>query len=272
MSDPELAELLAIARRAAAIAGEVIMPLWRSTLAVELKADRTPVTAADRGAEEAMRAFLERECPAHGILGEEFGERPGDGRYRWVLDPIDGTKSFVHHVPLFGTLVALERDGVPVVGVIACHAAGETVHAAEGLGAWLDDSRVHVSRVGRLEDATVTMTSFSRLERLHPDGFAAITARAGLARAWGDCYGYLMVATGRAEVMLDPEMSHWDAAALWPVITEAGGTMSTFAGDRRVGDSVIATNGLLHDEVVRLFNSGRPFSPSPTKSGEGAGG
>src|SRR5690349_16778621 len=107
----ELAELLDIARRAALVARDVIMPLYEAGTSVELKADRTPVTAADRGAEEAIRSFLAKECPAHGVLGEEFGETPGDGRHRWILDPIDGTKSFIHHVPLFGTLIALERDG-----------------------------------------------------------------------------------------------------------------------------------------------------------------
>ena len=126
MSD-ELGELLAIARRAATIAGEAIMPLYEAGIVAELKEDRTPVTVADRSAELAMREFLERECPGHGVLGEEFGETLGDGRHRWVLDPIDGTASFIRHVPLFGTLVGLERDGEPVVGVIACHAAGETV-------------------------------------------------------------------------------------------------------------------------------------------------
>lgn len=251
----ELSELLAVARRAAEIAGEVIMPLYQAGISVELKADRTPVTAADRGAEEAIRAFLERECPAHGILGEEFGEKPGDGRHRWILDPIDGTKSFIHHVPLFGTLVALERDGKPVAGVIACHAAGETAYAARGLGAFLNGQPARVSEVTTLAEATVSMTSYSRLSRLYPAGFQKVVYGSGLARAWGDCYGYLMVASGRADVMLDPEMSIWDAAALYPVITEAGGRMTTWEGEDRVGDSVIATNGLLHDEVAAAFRN-----------------
>ena len=249
----ELTGFLAIARRAAEVARDVIMPLYDSALTVELKADRTPVTAADRGAEEAIRAFLERECPGHGILGEEFGETTGDGRHRWILDPIDGTKSFIHHVPLFGTLIALERDGAPVVGVIACHAVGETISAAKGEGAWLNGKRVAVSNVAKLDEATVSMTSPSRMFTTHPVAFGALCARSGLVRAWGDCYGYLMVATGRAEVMIDPEMSIWDAAALYPVITEAGGRMTTWQGDDRVGDSVAASNGLLHDELLGLL-------------------
>ena len=250
----ELAELLAIARKAADLARDVIMPLYDAGISVELKADRTPVTAADRGAEEAMRDFLARECPTHGILGEEFGEKTGDGRHRWILDPIDGTKSFIHRVPLFGTLVALERDGEPVVGVIACHAAGETVYAARGLGAFLNEGKpIRVSTTSALGEATVSMTSFARLAKLHPSGFDKVVHSCGLARAWGDCFGYLMVATGRADVMVDPEMSIWDAAALYPVITEAGGRMTTFEGLDRVGDSVIATNGILHTEILAAF-------------------
>lgn len=246
----ELANLLDIARRAAAVAGEIIMPLYASGTSVELKADRTPVTAADRNAELAIREFLARECPAHGILGEEFGESPGDGRHRWILDPIDGTKSFIHHVPLFGTLIALERDGVPVVGVIACHAAGDSASAAAGMGAYLNGESIRVSAVHRIEDATLSMTSYARTAAIHPKGFAALVSRCGLARAWGDCYGYLMVAAGRAEIMLDPEMSIWDAAALYPVITEAGGGFSQWDGTPGVGSSVVATNGLLHEAVL----------------------
>ncbi len=246
----DLDDLLQVARRAAVIAGEVIMPLYEAALTVELKADRTPVTIADRRAEEAIRSFLERECPAHGILGEEFGEKAGDGRYRWILDPLDGTKSFIHHVPLFGTLVALERDGEPVVGVIACHAAGETAYAARGGGAFLNDHPARVSAVASLSEATLSMTSYQRVEAMHTSGYHRIIEACGLSRAWGDCYGYLALAAGRVDVMLDPEMNLWDIAALWPVVTEAGGRLSTWEGENRVGDSVIATNGLLHESVL----------------------
>lgn len=249
----ENADLLAIARRAADIARDVIMPLYESALTVELKADRTPVTIADKRAEEAIRAFLQRECPAHGILGEEFGETPGDGRHRWILDPIDGTKSFIHHVPLFGTLIALERDGQPVVGVIACHAVGETAAAARGEGATLNGRPARVSGVSPIAEATISMTSATRVEADHPRAWEALSARARMIRTWGDCYGYLMVAAGRAEAMLDPEMNIWDAAALYPIITEAGGRMTTWSGENRVGDSVAASNGLVHEELLHLL-------------------
>lgn len=246
----ELSDLLEIARRAAVVAGDVIMPLYNSGTAVELKADRTPVTEADRNAELAIREFLARECPAHGVLGEEFPEKAGDGRHRWILDPIDGTKSFIHHVPLFGTLIALERDGVPVVGVIACHAVGETVSAAEGLGTWLNGERCRVSTTAAMEDATFTMTSITRMVQGRSEGVAKLAAACGLTRAWGDCYGYMMVASGRADIMVDPIVNLWDAAALYPVIREAGGGFSQWDGNPAVGDSVVATNGLLHDAVI----------------------
>ncbi len=249
-STTELAELLAIARRAAAIAGDVVMPLYESGTSVELKSDNTPVTLADRNAEEAIRAFLERERPTDGVLGEEFPERPGTSGYRWVLDPIDGTKSFIHHVPLFGTLVALMEGGEPVVGVIACHAAGETAYAATGLGAFINDRPARVSRTASLQEATVTMTSFQRMPRYHPAGFERMLNASGLVRAWGDCYGYLMVASGRADVMLDPLMNLWDVAALYPVIREAGGRITTWDGEAGPGGSAVATNGHLHDAVL----------------------
>jgi histidinol phosphatase-like enzyme (inositol monophosphatase family) len=249
----ELGELLAIARRAADVARDVIMPLYESALTVELKADRTPVTAADKGAEEAIRAFLARECPTHGVLGEEFGETAGDGRHRWILDPIDGTKSFIHHVPLWGTLVALERDGVPVAGVIACHAAGETASGAVGEGAWLNGEAMRVSQVGTLAEATVSTTSFSRLLSDHPRVLSALSGSVGLFRAWGDCYGYLMVAAGRADVMIDPEMNIWDAAALYPIIGEAGGRITRWDGTAYPDGSAVATNGALHEAMLDVL-------------------
>jgi len=262
MSD--LAGLQVLAEEAARIAGRVIMPLYAEGVAVELKADRTPVTMADHRAEEAMREFFERETPGFGVLGEEFGEREGQGRYRWVIDPIDGTKAFIHHVPLFGTLVALEEDGLPVVGVIACHAAGETVSAARGLGASLEATLgertrrpARVSAIARLQDATVLTTSSVRLAELHPGATSRLDAEAGLVRTWGDCYGYLTVAAGRADAMLDPVLNRWDVSALFPVITEAGGRITTFSGEERAGESAVATNGLLHDMVLAIL-AGRP--------------
>ena len=245
----ELRELMKVALRASELARDVIMPVYQREIHVELKADRTPVTVADRRAEEVIREFLERECPADGVLGEEYGEKAGDGHKRWILDPIDGTKSFIHKVPLWGTLIALEQDGRPVLGLIACHAVGETVVAAKGEGAFLNGSPCHVSAVAAVEGATVTMTSATRMVTELPK-FAALCNSAKLTRVWGDCYGYMMVAAGRADVMIDPIMNLWDLAALYPVIQEAGGRISDVHGGGYPGESVVATNGWLHEAVL----------------------
>jgi histidinol phosphatase-like enzyme (inositol monophosphatase family) len=252
----ELAELLGVAREAARVAAEAILPIYRGDFAVEIKADSTPVTEADRRAEEAMRALFARETPSFGVVGEEFGASAGDGRHRWIVDPIDGTKSFVHRVPLWGTLVALERDGVPVIGVVSCPATGERVEAATGLGARDQDGRsVRVSAVRSLRESAVSTSSVAALSADYPAAFARLLGGARLLRTWGDCYGYLLVATGRIEAMLDPRMNLWDVAALHPIVEESGGRITTWEGERRVGASAIATNGLVHDEVLAVLRS-----------------
>lgn len=251
----DVQELRSIALQAATVARGVIMPFYASGTTVDFKADGTPVTAADRDAEEAMRSFLLRECPSHGVLGEEFGETTSDSAYRWVLDPIDGTKAFVHHVPLFGTLIALEYERTPIVGVIACHAAGETAVGAKGLGTTINDVPVRVSETSDTGEATVLTTSTQRLSAEHPRVMERLNERANLVRTWGDCFGYLSVAAGRAEAMIDPVMSYWDVAALYPVVTEAGGRITTVAGEDGPGDSVLATNGRLHAEMLDMFRS-----------------
>ena len=259
--DPELAELTALARRAAALAGEIVMPLYERRLTVELKADGTPVTEADRRAEAAMRALFVRETPAFGVLGEEQGESPGDGRHRWLIDPIDGTKSFIHHVPLFGTLVALERDGAPVLGVVACHAVRETAWASRGGGAFLNGEPARVSASPSLPRATVLTTSPAGLQRRTPAGFARLAAEAGLLRSWGDCYGYLAVVAGRADAMIDPVVNPWDIAPFAVLIEEAGGALTTWDGTAGAGADALATNGRLHAPLLALLNS--PEAPAP---------
>lgn len=254
--DPELEELTGIARRAAAIAGEVVMPLYEQRLTVELKGDGTPVTEADRGAEEAMRELFARETPSFGVLGEEGGESPGDGRHRWVVDPIDGTKSFIHHVPLFGTLVALEREGEPVVGVVACHAVGETAWASRGGGAFLNGERARVSETASLAEATVLTTSSASLQARSPEGFARLARGAGLLRSWGDCYGYLAVIAGRADAMIDTEVNPWDIAPFAVLLEEAGGRLTTWSGAEGAGGDAVGTNGLLHGTVLDALGEG----------------
>ena len=259
-AEPELGELLTIALHAADLARDVIMPLYEYGVGVEFKSDGTPVTDADRRAESTIREFLARECPDHSVLGEEYGESAGAGVYRWLLDPIDGTKSFIHHVPLFGTLIALEQAGDPVVGVIACHALNETASAAAGHGARLNGRPIHVSAVATVAEATVLTTSIQGMQIALGDRLDAFLPKPKLLRTWGDCYGYLQVACGRADAMLDPVMNRWDAAALFPILREAGGSITTWSGEPVVGDSVAASNGVLHAELLDMLRAGPPVS------------
>jgi histidinol phosphatase-like enzyme (inositol monophosphatase family) len=255
----ERAEFLPFARELAAVAAAVIRPWFRSGTAVIEKSDATPVTVADRRAEEVMRALIAQRHPDHGILGEEFGETNAGARYRWVLDPIDGTKSFVAHSCLFGTLIALQRDGRPMIGVIANPLTGDVL-AGTGDGAWLQDGRpARVRPCARIEDATLLTTDHFNVAR-HRDGeaFDALARRARLYRTWGDCHGYALVATGGADAMLDPVLAPWDLMALIPVIEGAGGRISDWHGGDPVGaDSIVATGGgALHDAVIAALRPG----------------
>lgn len=236
--------LLEAAAELARVAGDVAMGHFRSGVRVETKGDGSPVTVADRAAETAAREWIARRFPDDGILGEEFGEERPGARRRWVLDPIDGTKSFVRGVPLWGTLVAVAEGDRVLAGAAYFPAAGELVAAAPGEGCWWNGERCRVSAVSRLEEATV-LTTDERF-REEPEWRARWTRladRALVSRSWGDCYGYLLVATGRAEVMVDPRLSAWDSAALEPIVTEAGGVFTDWAGTPTAfGGSAIATN------------------------------
>ncbi len=213
------------------------------------------MTVADREAEELLRSSIQRDFPDHGILGEEFGELEPGARVRWILDPIDGTKSFVRGVPLFGVLIGVEIDTAPVVGVMHFPALGETVAAGQGLGCTLNGSPCRVSEIGRLEDATLLTTGVTwAATASDAEGFRQLTGRVGVVRAWGDCYGHALVATGRADIMVDHVLNPWDAAPLLTIVTEAGGRYTDLGGNADIhGGSGVSTNGLLHDEVLRLL-------------------
>jgi len=245
-------------------ASELILTHYRADhLAVERKRDSSPVTEADRGAEQLLRARILQAFPHDGVLGEEFGETPGTSGFRWILDPVDGTKSFIHGVPLFGTLIGLELHGDPVMGICRLPALDEVVYAAAGGPAYqqtgLQPARcARVSAVRRLADATFCFTTVQGFERIRrADLFATMVARAGLVRGWGDCYGHLLVATGQADIMIDPLMNVWDIAALIPILEAAGGACVDWQGRRRVdGGNGISVNAALKDEVLALVNGG----------------
>ncbi|MGH7688034.1 MAG: inositol monophosphatase family protein [Gemmatimonadaceae bacterium] len=243
--------LLEAVADAARLAGATALPYFHTALDAETKADGSPVTIADRNAERATRDWIGRHFAGDGILGEEFGAERPDAARQWIIDPIDGTKSFIRGVPLWGSLVAV-IDGEQVVAGAACFPAlGELVVAAVGEGAWWNDTRCHVSDVNALANATITTTDERFLEHVaRRDHWRELASRVAVARSWGDCFGYLMVATGRAEAMVDPVLATWDVAPFLPIIAEAGGVFTDWGGQMTVrGGSAIATNRLLAAEI-----------------------
>lgn len=240
------ATLLAAVADAARVAGRIAMKYYRTGVAAESKGDGSPVTVADREAEQAVRAWIAQQFPGDEVLGEEFGLTEGRGR-RWFIDPIDGTKTFVRGVPLWGSMVAVAEGDTVLAGSIYCPAVDEMVAAAVGEGCWHNNTRCHVSTIDTIEEATILTTddTFPYNPERAPK-WAALAKRAKVARTWGDCYGYVLVATGRAEVMVDDRLSPWDAASLIPIIAEAGGLYTDWRGRTAVdGEDGIATNGVM---------------------------
>jgi histidinol-phosphatase len=251
--------LLDFAMDAAWQAGQRTLAHFQTGVAVEQKADASPVTIADRGAEELLRRLIENRFPDHAIVGEEFGETDRDSAYRWIVDPIDGTFSFIHGVPLYGVLLGLEVAGEMLAGVAHFPGLREMVAAAKGEGCWWNGRRAHVSDVSRLDQALVVYTACSDFATYGRAGAWARLQKATLTqRGWGDCYGHCLVATGRAEVMLDPIMNAWDCAALLPILQEAGGTFTDWDGNATIYSSnAFSTNGTLFQQVLELVKGER---------------
>ncbi|MBG0561787.1 histidinol-phosphatase [Actinoplanes aureus] len=229
-------------------------------LRVEAKPDLTPVSDADTAVEKAVRATLARARPRDGVLGEEFGRSvaaAGPGSRYWVIDPIDGTKNFVRGVPIWATLIALMEGDTPVVGLVSAPALGRRWWAARGLGAYAGKhqhaaTRISVSSVRSLADASfcyASLNGWADIGRL--DQMLDILLGVWRSRAYGDFYGYMLLAEGALDAMAEPELSLWDMAALIPIVTEAGGKITDLDG-RPTGDktSVVGTNGLLHESVL----------------------
>ena len=257
MSAGGLREILDFAVGAAREAGEITLRYFRKSFETRLKGKDDFVTQADVEAEEFLRRRIAERFPEDAIIGEEGGESAGASTRRWIVDPIDGTYSFVHGVPFYGVLLGVEVEGEPSVGVINMPALGEMAYAAKGLGCFLNGEPARVSKTESLGDALLLSTDFGACAR-HGFGPAAeeLQRRAAMRRTWGDCYGYVLLATGRADVMLDAAMNVWDCAALLPVVEEAGGTFTDWRGARTIrGGNAIATNGPLFDEVMRIIKS-----------------
>lgn len=269
--------MLSAVQDVARVAGDVAARYFRSRLSVETKGDGSPVTIADREAERAARAWIETRFPADGIHGEELGVTRSDARRRWLLDPIDGTKTFVRGVPLYGTLVAVLEGDQVLAGAAYYPSIAELIAAAPGEGCWWNGARSMVSPIAAVADATVLCTDERFLHDRSGDqrkGWTALADRASVSRSWGDCYGYLLVASARAEVMVDGILSAWDAAPFLPIIEEAGGVFTDWAGTRTIlGRSAIATNSALAQEARAVLGVARRLATSPVTatSAEGEG-
>jgi histidinol-phosphatase len=257
----QLQQRLDFAVEAARNASELILDYYQvADLSVEHKEDRSPVTEADRNAEQLIRDLIGGDYPEDGILGEELGEKKSQNGFRWILDPVDGTKPFVHGVPLFGTLIGLEYETEVVLGVARFPALNEVVYAARGSGTWWqvgDDAprQTHVTSVEKLSDALFCFTDiegYLKIDRL--DVVEKLSKATRISRGWGDCYGHILVATGRAEVMVDPLLNVWDAAALLPIVEEAGGHFVDWSGKASIySGNGISVNAALKDAVLELL-------------------
>ncbi|HET6400124.1 MAG TPA: inositol monophosphatase family protein [Candidatus Kapabacteria bacterium] len=224
-------------------AGEITLRYFnKPNLEIITKSDASPVTRADRESEEYLRARIREHFPEDVILGEEYGSQGSNPDRRWILDPLDGTKSFIHSVPIYGVLVALEEEGRVTHGVVYLPALGEIVSAATGKGCFWNGERSHVSEKISLSESLLCTTSPSRLEDLiGRSKYDKITRSFGLYRGWGDCWGHILVATGRAEAMLDARTAIWDAAPLGVIVEEAGGEYFDFRGNKTIDGGHLAS-------------------------------
>lgn len=254
MSEEE--RLLAFAQECCDAADAIALRWFRNRSGAERKPDGSYVTPADTAIERELRQRIQRAYPRHGILGEEMAQEPGGGESRWIIDPIDATHSFLRGVPVFATLLALERGGEVVLGVISAPAMGQRWHALRGAGAWCGKRRMRVSSVASLAQAQVfyaSRTAFIRAGRV--EGFDAVVASTWRDRGFGDFWGYTLVADGAGEAMMEPELATWDLAAPLVLVEEAGGRLTDLSGQRTfAGGSALASNGLLHEAILSAFD------------------
>jgi histidinol-phosphatase len=240
---------------AARQAGELALGYFDASVRVEWKDDRSPVTVADRDAESLLRTRLLGAFPDDGFLGEEHGEKQGGSGFRWIIDPVDGTRNFVRGIPIWGTLVGLEYRGEAIAGVVCVPALRQTYHALRGDGAYRDGRRIRVSEVASLADSTLFYTSLSwyvRVGRL--DDFLRVASRVQVQRGFGDFYGHVLVAQGSGELMIEHGVHVWDVAAIKPIVEEAGGRFTDWDGNPTIHrEDVVASNGRLHEEALRLM-------------------
>ena len=238
-------------------AGRITLGYFNTGIRPDFKADNTPVTAADKAAEEFIRGEIERTYPDHAIVGEEFGESARTGNpFRWIIDPIDGTKSFMSGVPLYGVLIGLEIEGVVQVGAAYYPGTDEMLCAADNLGCWWNGRQTQVSEKSTLDRAGICYGSWKRFEERLPGQFARISDAVYMTRGWSDAYGYLLVATGRAEAMFDPIMNVWDCGPFPVIFREAGGYFGSWRGDEgHLHGEALGCNAALKDQFLKLIGN-----------------
>jgi histidinol-phosphatase len=259
-----VAELVEVARELAIQAGDVTLCYFGEVMAADTKSDGSPVTRADRKAEELLRTEIRKRYPDHSLLGEELGEYQGTTPVRWILDPIDGTRAYMRGVPFYAVLIGIEVDDELVGGVAHFPALGETVVGCKGAGCtWWPSTGggpvpARVSEVQHLEEALILTTDPEGILTSEvADGWHTLSGEVDLVRGWGDAYGHVLVATGRAEVMVDPILSPWDAAPLLPIMAESGGRFTDLSGRSTIhGGSGVSSNTHLYGPVMEILRSG----------------
>jgi myo-inositol-1(or 4)-monophosphatase len=251
----ELNEFKSFSRFLAQQSGEIIKKYFRNKIDVESKPDLSPVTIADKKSEEVMREIIMKEFPEHGIIGEEFGVHNNNAEYKWILDPIDGTKSFICGAITFGTLIALIKNNEPVIGIIN-QPVLEHYLIGDSSSAELNDVKVKVRDCKEVEKAVLVTTDHFNIGKYYnQQKFDELAKRVLIYRAWGDCYGYYLLASGSIDIMIDPQMSVWDLTALIPVVKGAGGIITDYNGNNAMkGKSIIAASPKIHSEVVKSLN------------------
>lgn len=246
-----------LAVEAARTAGDLARAYYETTFDIERKSDDSPVTIADRQAEELIRKTVAKHFPNDGFLGEEFGDQPGSSGFRWIIDPIDGTKNFIRHTPIWATLIGLEYRDEQIGGVAYIPVFGQTYRALRGDGAYLNDRRIRVSEVPTLSQAVLCYSNLAWFQKAGRERtFLELVARTQRQRGFGDFYGFVLVAEGAADVMIDHGVHAWDVAALKAIVEEAGGAFTDWNGTPTIDAlDVVATNTTLHAETLAILDA-----------------
>jgi len=252
----ELSEYKNFCKVLAEASANVIGKYFRTEISVELKNDNSPVTIADKKAEQVMRELIMKQYPDHGIFGEEFGETNKDAEYTWILDPIDGTKSFICGAYSFGTLIGLLKNGQPIIGVYN-HPIFNDFLIGDNLETRINGETTFIRNCSELNKAVLLTTDHLNIGKYQDiEKFNQLIKKVKLYRNWGDCYGYYLLATGYADIMIDPIMSPWDLLPLIPIIKGAGGVISDYQGNDPVkGKSAVASSPHIHSEIISLLNN-----------------